>query len=344
MRNVLPIVVCILAAGCSSRANPVSDGPRADRKQQPDQAGPELALPDQSLVPDRRVDLARPDRAPGTGLACKPDKSDCRDEVVSKLILPVTDPQKYALQVGGKSYNALGAILGALSSLMGDLQSSVDGAVNAGTTILLFRFQATDFVNAAAAAGQAWIGAKASCCTTPLDKPACAAEALTTCFKGDYAFSIDPSSPKDAILGGSISAGTLSMTAPKLRLVLPITSVGVIDVELKAVQLKGTFNGLKLDAGVLAGAISKTEVQNKLIPTVATMLDTTLKSPQVAQATKDQILALFDQNKDGTVSTQEVAGNALILTFLAGDVDVDNDGEMDLSLGLGLTAVPAVIP
>jgi hypothetical protein len=283
------------------------------------------------------------DTGPVQPLTCKSDKSDCKDFVMSKLIMPVTDPQKYGLQFEGKTYNALGAILGALSSVMGDLQGSVDGAVNSGTTVVLMRMQAASFSDEPAAKGQAWIGAKTTCCAKPDDKTACATEAAATCFKGDFKFEVDPASPTDAILSGKIASSNATMSAPKLQLSLPITNAGVLKLNLKAVQLRGKLDATGMTDGVLAGALSKEEVDNSLIPTVTDMLNTTLKDPAFSQATKDQILNLFDANKDKTLTKDEVAGNALITTFLAGDVDVDKDGAMDLSLGIGFTAAGAAI-
>ena len=67
------------------------------------------------------------------------------------------------------------------------------------------------------------------------------------------------------------------------------------------------------------------------------------KNTATDKKTRDLIKQLADTNGDGTISTAEVAKNALLANLLAGDVDVDKDGEKELSLGLGLTAVPCVI-
>jgi len=227
--------------------------------------------------------------------------------------------------------------------VMGDMQATPDTAVNSGTALLLLRLQADDFLNGPQAAGQAWVGATTPCCQSPQSPVACAAEAQATCFKGNHVFQVDPSSPQDTLFAGSLGGGSFSMTAPKLRVLFPFSGAGVIDLDLIAVQLKGTFDGLEVKAGVLAGALSKSEVNSKVVPMVATMLSVTLADPSVSAATKAQISALFDADKDGIVSPQEVSQNPLILTFLSGDVDADGDGQLDLSLGIGYSAVPAVI-
>jgi hypothetical protein len=282
-----------------------------------------------------------------TKLICKADKSDCKDFVFSKLILPTSDAQKYALQYEGKPYNALGAILGALSSVLADLQGSVDGAVNNGTTVILLRFQSTNFTDDPNTLGQNWIGAKPAnppCCAKPDDKAACATESKTTCFKGDFKFEVDANSPQDAVFGGKITASTLDMKASVLPLKIPITTAGVIQLNLKSAQLKGKLGATGITDGVLAGAISKKEVDTVLIPTVAKMMQDTLADPKTPQSTKDQMLNLFDKSpKDGKITEQEVKENPLITTFLSGDVDVDKDGELDLSLGVGFEGAGAVI-
>ncbi len=92
-----------------------------------------------------------------------------------------------------------------------------------------------------------------------------------------------------------------------------------------------------------APAIPPAEVSGVLVPAIASMLDRRLKDTTTPSATRATIQAIFDANKDGTLSDSEAASNPLIKTFLAGDVDVDSDGVEELSLGLGFTAVGAVI-
>ncbi len=323
MRRKLVLAVLTFAA-CGGRSLPTLDGMAHERALPP---APELG--------------AGPDRALPTG-PCKPDGSNCRDLVVSRLILPVTDPQKYALQIDGKSYNAAGAILGALAAVTLDSQGSVDAAVNSGTALLLLRLQADSFTNAPLAAGKAWLAAPTSCCTNPASAAACAAEAKATCFKGDHVFAVDPAS-QPATLGGKIAGGQIAMSGGRFVIRLPLLGAGALELALSTVQLRGRFAGLGIEEGVLAGALAKTEVDGKLIPAMAALLDSNLKSPQTPPSLKQQIQNLFDQNKDGTISAKEVAGNPLITTFLSGDVDADGDGSLDLSLGVGFTAVPAVI-
>jgi hypothetical protein len=269
--------------------------------------------------------------------------------VVNKITLPDSTT---ATQIGwdynndGSKDNVLGSILGALSTMAGDMpiQESVDEGVFKGSTLLLFRLQASDFVNEAAAKAQAWVGEGQTCCTTIDDVATCKTEAEQTCFNGSHTFYPDPASPDDALFNGKITAGEMLFGPAKMRFVLPFSDID-LELDLKAVYITGTMgsDGKSITDGVLAGAISQEELDSKLLPSVATMLDDTLNDPDGNQSTKDTIKTLFDTDDNGSISLEEVKGNSIISTFLAGDVDVDNDGVMELSLGVGFDAISAVI-
>jgi hypothetical protein len=302
---------------------------------------------DKGVTPGKEASV-QPDKGGPVPLSCT--GSNCKDFVVAKLALPTKqeDAQKYGFVFGGKSLNALGQVLALIGQQVKSLslQDSVDAAVNAGTTVVLLRVQAASWTDDAATLGQSWIGAKASCCKTPEDRPSCATETQTTCFAGSFQFIPDTTSPS-TLFSGKIAASVVSLGASSMKLVLPLTGAGTLDLTLDSVQVKGTVasgSPDKITGGVLAGAISTDEIQNKLMPTVATMLTTTLKDPASTQATKDQITTLFDTNKDGTITKEELANNGLISTVLSGDVDLNGDKTVDhLSLGVGFEAVKAVI-
>jgi hypothetical protein len=284
---------------------------------------------------------------PPTELICN---NDCKDFVLNKIILPdAATATQYGWDFNGDGTpdNALGSILGALAGMASGfaIQESLDKGVNKGSTLFLLRLQAKDFQNEAASKAQTWLGAKAACCSNPDDDAACATESKTTCFKGDYTFYPDSASPKDAIFGGTITGGKMHYGPSKLLFSMEFGDAGALDLNLKMVHLKGTVSadGSKVTSGLLAGVIPKGELDTKLIPTIAKMLQDTLEDPDTEQNVKDTILTLFDSDKDGSVTEQEVKDNSIIKTFLDGDVDVDGDGEKELSLGVGFEGVSAVI-
>jgi hypothetical protein len=219
----------------------------------------------------------------------------------------------------------------------------MDLQVYSGELLQLVRIFAANLVNDPGAVLQTWAGAAQTCCQAPTDVTLCETQAATTCFSGTHTFSPDPSDPQGTLLTGAIVSGGMSFTAPKMKLRIPFGPMGMMELEVKAAHIKGAVSGSGIINGVVAGAISQADVQNKILPAIATSLNDTLNDPTVDAQVKTMILALFDTNADGTITTQEVAGNALISTFLSGDVDVDNDGVMELSVGMGYTAVPAVI-
>lgn len=278
--------------------------------------------------------------------------NDCKSFVISEIKVPkdATQAKDFGVDFdnNGTVDNALGSILSALAGVSKglDIQATLSQTVNEGGTIVLFKIQATDFSNDPNAAAQAWLGEDKKCCPNAgKDATKCATEAKTTCWSGSAEFTIASSSPKDATFPGSISGGKIKFGPAELSLELPLTSAGAISLSLKQAQFTGTLStdGKTITDGKLSGAITKSDLDNNVIPAVAKLLDSTIKGTTVSDDTKKQIKNLFDKNSDGTITKEEVAGNDLIKTFLAGDVDIDGDGKSELSLGIGFKAVGAVI-
>jgi hypothetical protein len=300
-------------------------------------------------VPNKEAGPPLPDTGPPpTELVCN---NDCQDFVLSKITLPdSTTASKIGWDYNndGTKDNALGSILGALSGMAGSLniQESVDDGVNSGGTLVLLRVQADDFKSDDDSKAQAWTGESIECCADPSDSAACATEAKTKCFAGSTTFYPAADSPKDALFKGKIAASDMQYGPAKLKFILPFGSdAGNLDLNLKAVYILGKMaaDGKSISEGILAGAISKSELDNTLIPKIAEMLNKTLNDPDQDQQVKDTIATLFDTNKDKSITKEEVANNSIIKTFLSGDVDVDNDGENELSLGVGFEAASCTI-
>ena len=357
-RLALLTALCMLP-GCSGDEAKKPDGsvqaPDLDQGQR-DQAQSDLPGPDLAPADLPAPDVGAPEQGPdfiGTWDAgpftCN---NDCHDYVISRVLLPTSTltAQKYALVFKGKQYNALGNILALLAAQAPGMsvQASMDNAVCAGKTIDLLRVKAKSLASAAAVLGHSWVGADAKCCTLascldPYNQTQCVASAKTKCFSGSGAFKPDPSYPKMMMLPGSIANKQLSLGPGKLVLRLTLSSYGTMDLALAGAVISGTIDQNGVTSGVLAGGIPKAALNGSIMPSLTKMLDGIYKNPATDYSTVTMLKSLFDTNGDGTITLSELTNNALIKTFMAGDVDVDNDGVMELSMGIGFTAVKGKI-
>ncbi len=298
---------------------------------------------------DKKV-TPTPDQGPPPTMDCT--KNKCTDFVLNKIVMPLTsgDAQKYSLVFKGKKYNALGNILALLAQQAPNLgiQDSIDGALCDGQTLVLMKVQAKDMTSDKAAVAQALVGAEQKCCPKA-DKTAkdyttkCCAEAKVGCFSGTGTHCAGKGTPTDMLFKGKITGGSAKFGPSKMKLKIPLTSAGTLDLTLKFVHIEAKTTASGMTEGLLSGAIPKSDLDKNVIPQVASMLNKTYQDKDTDKQTKDMIKQLFDGDGDGKITTKEVSENALIKTFLAGDVDVDGDGENELSLGIGFTATTAKI-
>jgi hypothetical protein len=292
-------------------------------------------------VADQKV--VTPDQGKIEPINCS--TNTCHDFVANKLLLPTdsTESQKYALQFNGKPYNSLGGILALIASQASGLniQEEMDGALCEGAALILMRAQAKS-LTAGKTTLQTWVAKKKACCTTTSDNKTCCTEAATACFNGTTEFEKD-SSGTDYIFGGNIFGGKIAAGSAKMKLNLTLSGGAALALNLKYVQIKGDITATGITNGVLSGAIPKDDLDNVIVPQIATMVNTAYTDPKGDQKTKDLLKTLFDTDKDGKITAAEVKNNGLIKTFLDGDVDVDGDGKKELSLGLGFTTVKAKI-
>lgn len=272
------------------------------------------------------------------------------DYVFDTLRLPMSASLStaYALELGGKKYNALGDLLVAVVPTLKikGLPQSVQDAVCSGDAINLLRVKAASFTSAPNVVADSWVGAQTACCSSSAGclnttNLICTGSAVTKCFSGAATFQPDSAHPAAAHLFGAISAGQLQLKPGALKLKLSLSSGGTAVLNLKGAVVKGAITSGGITSGVLAGGVPAAELGSVVLPQLAKILNNLIAT--VDAATKAAILAAFDTNKDGSVSAAELAGNALLSPFLAGDVDVDSDGKKEVSLGIGFSAVGATI-
>lgn len=267
-----------------------------------------------------------------------------RDYVFNAMQVPTTiaDAQKYAFDYdsNGSKDNALGAILAALMTAVPgmDLQGELDQNLRNGRVVLLSRVKAKDFTGGGASL-QGWTGEETSCCAT---KPCSETDANQSCFSGSHAFKVAASSAQNAVLQGAITGGKLEVGPGELEVLLPIGKFPA-KVMLKQARLQAMIGPDGLTEGVLMGVVTKTDLDNQVVPSVAQVLDGELNDASTKQSVKDAIKQAFDTNNDGKIDNTEVAENGLIKVLLAGDVDVDKDGTKELSAGIGFRSVGCVI-
>jgi hypothetical protein len=323
MRNlsfVLALVgVCGLLAACSDDSTPtdaiiLSDGPGL-----PD-AGPDGPLPDQGPPPDQKVTDGRVSGLLGT--------------VVNKLTLPAaaTDFEK-DIDGDGTKENRLGEIMFGLSALKNaglDLQAELDYQLAGGTLLLLFEVFATSLADDAAIKLQFHQG------HDPDGDP-------SNNFTGTAVLNIAAGSDPNIKLDGKITGG--KMEAGPGNFVIPIPmGIQTLDLTLNYATVVGDVSSTGILSGQLNGAIPWSDVDQKMIPAIATMLDTLVQNPSTPSGTKDTILLFFDGNGDGSISDDEIRNSALLKIVLQPDLDMNQDGTKDhLSAGMGFTSVSCTI-
>ncbi len=277
--------------------------------------------------------------------------------VANKIYVPTssTESREYGLDLNGDGTvdNQLGATLAALKSQGNfDIQSTIDKSVNDGSIILLVDFQTNSFTSSAGAGIQVFLG------KNPMPAP-CTDMTDMVCghhLTGSGSFTVDPSGPTNAALAGKIVGGTFTGGPGDLALqialggTMPI-QLNLIGARAKADTISATGIGTASGGGIIfAGAVSKDDIDNKIIPAIPPQLNATitrdcnmLTSPPgcgcTSGSTGATIISFFDSNKDCNSSTAELMSNSLIMSLLAPDVTIN--GKMALSLGIKATAIGA---
>jgi hypothetical protein len=272
--------------------------------------------------------------------------------VANKVLVPTssTESRDYGLDLNGDGTvdNQLGATLAALKSQGGfDVQSTIDTSVNEGSIILLADFQTKDFMSAAAAGIQVFLG------SNPQPAP-CNGTDDMTCghhLDGNGSFDIDPNGPQNAALAGKIVGG--KFTGGPGNLSLQIAIGGTDPIQLDLIGARAQASGISetgITSVIFAGAVTKSDIDTQIIPAIQPQLETTiardctmLDAPPdcgcAASSTGKTILGFFDANMDCHVSLEELQTNSLVTSLLQPDVTID--GQMALSLGIKATAVKA---
>jgi hypothetical protein len=292
--------------------------------------------------------------------------------VASRVLVPSNnnEAREYGLDLNGDGTvdNQLGNVISTLNGFGFDIQSTIDKATLGGSLTLLADFQTKDFMNTAAAGVQVFLG----------DNPmpaACNSGEMVTCtdakpsvctgcghhLDGNGAFSISASSPQNAALGGKIVGGTFTGGPGNLALQIALAGTQAIQLDLIGARSKGSSiseagigsstSGSTSGGIVFAGALTKEDIDGKVIPAVQTQIMATVVSectggggPPTCGCPDGsggaQILSFLDKMPtDCSITVDEIKGNMIVSSLLAPDVVVD--GKMALSLGVKAIATKA---
>src|SRR3569623_3619446 len=241
--------------------------------------------------------------------------------IANKVFVPTSSSEshEYGLDLNGDGAvdNQLGATLAALKSQGNfDIQGTIDTAVNEGSIILLGDFQTKSFTSSAAAGIQVFLGDKAQ--TTPAP---CNGSADTTCgnhLKGGASTAVAANSPMNAALAGKIVGGTFTGGPGKLSLQISLGGTMPIQLDLIGAKVKASgISDTAIDGAIFAGAISKDDIDNKLIPALPPQLNLTimrdcnmLSSPPtcgcMTGSTGATIISFFDKMADCNITADEL--------------------------------------
>jgi len=268
------------------------------------------------------------------------------DEVELPLSAADANAVGFDLDRDGTIDNRLGEMLTALQGAMGasSPQDSMDKALQEGLMISLLSIYAEDVVDSPKANAWTFVGAP---------------QALTDGPQAGATFTLDAAAPTDAYFGGRVKNGVGYFGGEDAAFLLrtPFTDYGTLDLPLKSVHMEFDFSadGLSLENGRLAGAVTESDLQTEVLPQLADLLDAVLARNCtdrggaggsgtcgcVSGSGTATIQSLFDSDGDCYVKLQEVAENTLLATLLDGDVILP-DGTKAISLAVGFHAVNAV--
>jgi hypothetical protein len=256
-----------------------------------------------------------------------PDTGDYYHYVQTSLLVPTTpaEQQRYGLDLDGdpqgRPDNRLGGVFSVLSGFM-DMQSQIDEAIEGGSLILLHSIRADDIVSDSSVSWQVYIGESES----------------DPDYTGGGQFTIDPAGPKDALVVGRLIGGQFTGGPGTVDVVIPLVEGAdplVVTLIGARIEADITADGCAFNSSAppkLGGAITKNDLDTKIMPVVFDMVKTTLdrdcpyggdgKRVCETGSTGKQIMDIFDPENTGDVTLEMIKENDLIVELLKPDVDL----------------------
>jgi hypothetical protein len=241
----------------------------------------------------------------------------------------------------GKPVNQLGKIIGAVTAVMLDPQSAINSSTTSGAILVLFDELSTDATQQSATDA----GIKVQVGTKPAAPPKYDGTDTFTAntmyapaqFLGNIVSGVFTSNPPSTATTPVTLTVQLALVEGQDPLILPVTA-GALSYSDVGGVLTGQING----------AVKETDVNNTIIPAVATLLNNELHMPNPSPE-----IAAFDTNGDGTITAAEVMSNPIISSVIKADVQLfaadgvtykpnsANTTPDSLSLGFTFTAAKA---
>lgn len=269
---------------------------------------------------------------------------------VNKLVLP-QDNKQFAIDLNGdgKVDNQMGNIIGTLATQNLDAQSGVDASLAEGGVVVLLSLQTMDAtLKKDDAVGLTFYLGK-TFNSMPRKNDAGMAIPDGGCdgcpdFSGMGMFTVDMGQSAVLLLG--------KLDGGKFKSNNPVGTKNPVDVTLKIALIQGaapiplTLHGAQAEFtsgtdmasgkpglidGRLRGSIKKSDIDNTVIPAVASLLTMRIQADPNSASSK-QIASIFDTGGcgaakmgDGKIDTCEVATNSIIMAVLAPDVQIYDD-------------------
>lgn len=304
--------------------------------------------------------------------------------VLDSLKIPTTanEANVYGLNLDGdeeeRPDNALGQILSTVGSSRGDinLQETVDAQIMDGDIILLANMQATSLITATGVGMWVFLGdgdtATPAPCLDDQDQ-VCGQHLMGT---GSFTISRDSPPPENTLVIGQNVGGQFTGGPGNLLIEVALVEGSSLVLTLIGARMEiGQVSDNAVVDGKFGGAITKSELDNTVLPTLSDLMADTISRDCTGMevdcpgancrpcgceegATGRTLLDLFDdESRDCKVTLEELKANSLVSSQLAPDVDLLNcpnqdsppkecefnprkDGVKDsLSLGIGFTAI-----
>jgi len=305
---------------------------------------------------DGSTDVGDDDGADDDGGTVNPDGVD-NTYVIDTLTVPSSGPEAadVALDIDGDGdvENVVGGLFGLIATAAGlDISGTVNEQLQLGSIILLANLKATDLADATGVGMYVYLGddPDPAPCLDDADPTSCGQH-----LQGDGSFGISADSPLDAVVVGETTGGqfvggpgsvTIELSLSALAAPLQLTLVNAkVDVAVAADGLSG---------GILGGAITTADVNDRIIPAVVDVVNGILDEdgcdPEAVPccpegSTGTTLLQFLDTEPEGgdcIIGVEEVANNSLVSSTLGNpDLDLEGDDGINdaISIGVGFTAV-----